>query len=155
MSPAASVHPFTTTTPIPSSTALVAVSVTSQVTTPEAGRHVHVADHQAVDRVAYSRAHFPHSLPVRVKFLRKYQHARRPSFRGQVTRWHLCLEETSRGSFSQWQIALTPGQYIFEDFGNAFTIVAQRHNEAPVLLSFPVSNSHVWVTQGIYQNNVP
>jgi hypothetical protein len=34
--------------------------------------------------------------------------------------------ETSPGSFVTWQIALSPGEYIFEDFGNALTIVAQQ-----------------------------
>jgi hypothetical protein len=49
---------------------------------------------------------------------------------------------------------LTPGDYLFEDFGNAFTIIAQRSGEAVILLSFPIATSMVWVHQGVFSNGV-
>jgi hypothetical protein len=45
---------------------------------------------------------------------------------------------------------LTPGDYIFEDFGNAFTIIAQRSGEAAILLSFSIG-AH----QGVFSNGIP
>jgi hypothetical protein len=58
------------------------------------------------------------------------------------------------GAFGQWQIALTPGDYLFEDFGNTFTIIAQRSGEAAILLSFPIATSMAWVHQGVFSNGV-
>jgi hypothetical protein len=55
----------------------------------------------------------------------------------------------------QWQIALPPGEYIFEDYGNALTIIAQREHHNAILLSFPVGLSRAWLDQGISQNNLP
>jgi hypothetical protein len=123
--------------------------------TPKAGHHLHVAEHAAIDQVPYSRAHLPSHLLVHVIFLRPYQPACVQGFRGQVTRWLLRLAETSLGTFAQWQIALALGDYIFEDFGNALTIVAQKPGTKAILLSFPVTTSQAWGLQGIYRNNVP
>jgi hypothetical protein len=74
-------------------------------------------------------------------FIKRFQHARVSGFKGQATRWPLHLEETSPGTFEQWQIALDPGEYLFEDFGNSFTLLGQRISEDPILMSFPVAQS--------------
>jgi hypothetical protein len=50
-------------------------------------------------------------------------------------------EETSPGTFGQWQITFSPGDYIFEDFGMAFTIVAQCCGEEAIIFSFPLETS--------------
>jgi hypothetical protein len=70
------------------------LSPSSHVTTPKGGDRVHLAEHKAVDRIAYSRAELPRNLPVRVYFLRQFRHARKPELRGQVSRWLICLVET-------------------------------------------------------------
>jgi hypothetical protein len=139
--------------PTPSS---IGPSITSHVTTPDAGEHIHQAPHRLIDRIQFTRAYLPaRNLPVRVSFLRRYRHARRPGARGQVTRWLLRLNETFPGTFAQWQIALQPGEYIFEDFGNSLTIMAQKNGDEPILLSFPVATSPAWSAQGIVHNGKP
>jgi hypothetical protein len=60
-------------------------STKSHVTTPDSGQRIHIAKHQAVDRLPFTRAYLPCTLPVRVLFIGRYQHARTPGFRGQVT----------------------------------------------------------------------
>jgi hypothetical protein len=126
----------------------------THVTTPDGGNRIHLAEHSAMDRIAYSRAELPRTLPVRVQFLRRFRHARTPGARGQIYRWHIRINESSPGTFVQWQIALVPGDYIFEDFGNALTIIAQRSGEEAILLSFPVANSVAWLHQGVSLNGV-
>jgi hypothetical protein len=126
----------------------------SHVTNPEGGNRVHLAEHQASDCIVYSRADLPRNLPVRLYFLRRFRHTRKPGLRGQVSRLLIRIEETSPGAFCQWQIALTLSDYIFEDFGNALTIIAQCNGEEAILLSFPIATSMAWVHQGVFSNGI-
>jgi hypothetical protein len=49
---------------------------------------------------------------------------------------------------------LTPVDYIFEDFSNSFTIIAQRSGKAAILLSFRIATSMAWVHQGVFSNGI-
>jgi hypothetical protein len=53
-----------------------ATSSSSHVTTPVTGQHLHWAKHAAVDRIPYTRAYLPRNLPIRVSFLRRFQHVK-------------------------------------------------------------------------------
>jgi hypothetical protein len=52
--------------------------------------------------------------------------------------WHIQLEKNAHNTFAQWQIAVPPGHYLFEDFGNALTIIAQKSGDEAILLCFPM-----------------
>jgi hypothetical protein len=95
------------------------------MTTPKAGQHIHLAEHMAMNRITFTRAYLPRNFPIWVTFLWQFQHAYVQGFKGQVTRWLLRLDDMSPGTFAQWQIALALSEYIFEDFENALTMVAQ------------------------------
>jgi hypothetical protein len=60
------------------STPLVSTSSvsTNHVTTPEVGTQVHLAEHQAIDRIVFGKGELPLNLLIQVYFIRTYQHAR-------------------------------------------------------------------------------
>jgi hypothetical protein len=77
-------------------------STTTHLTNPEAGHYVNIAPHHPHNRIPFSAAtNFPPYLPVRVRFLRRFQHSRSRGLQGQIIWWHLELAESYPGSFME------------------------------------------------------
>ena len=98
----------------------------SSLTIPEASHRLHVAPNRPADRHAFSSGIPSSKNPVKVFFLRRYVHRRGPGIHGSIFRWHLRVEESYPGAFSQWQINILPGEYLFEDFNNSFVLMGQK-----------------------------
>jgi hypothetical protein len=124
----------------------------SLLTNPEVSNHIHVTHNGPQDCFPFSPGLLAHQFPIKVFFLKRFVSRRAPGLHGTVFRWHIRLEENFPRAFAQWQIALPPGEYYFEDFGNSLFIVAQKSGSEPILFTFPISSSEAWPRQGILQN---
>jgi hypothetical protein len=124
----------------------------SFLTIPDSGRQIHITPTQSKDRYTFDPGLHTKQFPVKVYFLKRYVHHRSPGRNGNVFRWHLRIEEGFPRAFTQWQISIAHGEYIFEDFGNSFVILGQKVGSEPVLFTFPISLSDAWASQGIHNN---
>jgi hypothetical protein len=101
-----------------------------------------------LDRVAYTRHHFPARVPIRVYFL-SHQFSRRQGLRGVITRWRLPIEEAYSGAFPEFGISIMPGHYVFEDLGNPLCLIGRTSTSEGILFTFPLRHSPVWGEQNI------
>jgi hypothetical protein len=127
-------------------------SEASILTNTEVHNHIHVTHNGPQDRFPFNPGLFTHRFPIKVFFLKRFVYRRAPGLHVTVFRWHIRLEEAFPRAFAQWQIALSPGEYYFEDFGNSLIIVAQKSGSEPILFTFPIASSSAWPCQGIHQN---
>jgi hypothetical protein len=144
----------TDVSPTPSSMVSTVPSDASFLTIPEVSNRIHVTHNGPQDRYTFNPAIPSSQFPVKLYFIKRFVYRRAAGLQGTVFRWHFRLEETFPNAFHQWHFALTPGEYIFEDFGNPLVIVGQRLNSEPILFTFPFATSSAWSRQGIHQNGM-
>lgn len=124
----------------------------SCLTIPELSNRIHITPTQPRDRYTFDPGLLTPKFPVKVFFIKRFVHHRSPGRNGSIFRWHLRLEEAFPRAFARWQIALSPGEYLFEDFGNSLVILGQKHGTEPILFTFPVASNTAWPLQGIHRN---
>jgi hypothetical protein len=125
----------------PSSMESTTPSDASFLTMPKLSNRIHVTHHDPQDRYTFDPGLPATHFPIKVFFLKRFVYRRASGLHGTIFCWHLCLEEAFPRIFHQWQIALQPGEYIFEDFGNSLVIIGQKFGSEPILLSFPIASS--------------
>jgi hypothetical protein len=124
------------------------------ITVPQTGRRLTRAPLNPADRAAFTRAHFPARIPIRVYYICR-QFRRRKRVLGGIICWRLRVEEAYPGAFEEHGISISPGLYIFKDLGNPLCFAGTRIGGESILFTFPILHSPIWTTQRISDPSSP